>query len=83
MTVFDEIRAVLEKHKDHIPVVATAELLAVIDGTEEKQKVFDADAVFKKMWRESEEVCGNTMIELERVIEIIQEELSGGVIDGT
>jgi len=35
------------------------------------------------MWRESEEVCGNTMIELERVIEIIQEELSGGVIDGT
>ena len=78
MIVIDEIKAVLEKHKDHIPVVATAELLAVIDGAEEKQKVFDADAVFKKMWRESEEVCGNTMIELERVIEIIQEELSGG-----
>lgn len=36
MTVFDEIKAVLEKHKEHIPVVATAELLAVIDGAEAK-----------------------------------------------
>ena len=40
---------------------------------------FDADAVYRKMWKESEEVCGNTMIELERANEIILEELAGGV----
>lgn len=39
---------------------------------------FDTDAVFKKMWIESEKVCGNTMIELERAEEIISEALSGG-----
>lgn len=31
----NEIREVLEKHKDNIPVVAIAELLAVIEGAEE------------------------------------------------
>ena len=40
---------------------------------------FDVDAVYRKMWRESEEVCGNTMIDLERANEIIAEALSGGV----
>lgn len=32
--MINEIKAVLEKHKDCIPVVVTAELLAVIDGAE-------------------------------------------------
>ena len=32
-----EIREVLERYKEHIPMVAMAELLAVIDGAEEKQ----------------------------------------------
>lgn len=36
--MINEIKAVLEKHKDHIPVVATAELLAVLDVAEEKAK---------------------------------------------
>lgn len=45
----------------------------------EKPRAFDADAVYRKMWKESEEVCGNTMIELERANEIILEELAGGV----
>ena len=30
-----EIKSVLEKHKEHIPVKVTAELLAVIDEAEE------------------------------------------------
>ena len=30
-----EIKAVLEKHKDYIPVVSMAELLAVLDDVEE------------------------------------------------
>ena len=29
--MIDEIKAILEKHKDHIPVIVTAELLAVIE----------------------------------------------------
>ena len=36
MAVFDELRAILTKHKEHMPVVATAELLAAIDGAEAK-----------------------------------------------
>ena len=45
--MINEIKAVLEKHKDHIPVVATAELLAVMEDSctwkwriENGQKVF-------------------------------------------
>lgn len=45
----------------------------------EKPRAFDADAVYRKLWRESEGVCGNTMIEVERENEIILEELAGGV----
>lgn len=40
---------------------------------------FDLEEVFKKMWRESEEVCGNTMIEVGCAEEIILEALSGGL----
>ena len=36
MTVFDEIRRILKKHKDIMPVVAVAEILADIDGAEAK-----------------------------------------------
>ena len=31
LQVFDEIREILQKHKEKMPVVATAELLAVIE----------------------------------------------------
>jgi predicted Zn-dependent protease with MMP-like domain len=44
-----EIREVLEKHKEHIPVVAMAELLAVIDGAEE----YDVEKVIERV----HEVC--------------------------
>lgn len=33
---------------------------------------FDADMVYRQMWREAEEVCGNTMIDLEVADEIIR-----------
>lgn len=36
MTVFDEIRAILQKHKENMPVVATAEILASVDEAEAK-----------------------------------------------
>lgn len=51
----------------------------IADMIEDAPTVFDADAVYRKMWREAEEVCGNTMIDLERANEIIAEALSGGV----
>lgn len=37
--MINEMKSVIEKHKDHIPVVAVAELLAVIDGAEAKGNV--------------------------------------------
>ena len=36
MTVFDTFRRILKKHKDIIPIVAVAEMLADIDEAEEK-----------------------------------------------
>lgn len=36
MAVFDELREILTKYKENMPVVAIAELLAVIDGAEAK-----------------------------------------------
>jgi hypothetical protein len=37
--MINEIREVLEKHKENIPVVAMAELLAVLDEASSKQKL--------------------------------------------
>lgn len=51
----------------------------VVEEIERIPTAFDADAVYRKLWRESEEVCGNTMIETERANEIILEAMSGGV----
>ena len=34
--MIDEIKKVLEKHKDKIPVIVVAEILAIIDEAEEK-----------------------------------------------
>ena len=39
---------------------------------EEQPTAFDADMVYRQMWREAEEVCGNTMIDLEVADEIIR-----------
>ena len=56
---------------------ALCEIFETVVG--EAPTVFESSAVYRKMWRESEEVCGNTMIETDRATEIIAEALSGGV----
>lgn len=45
------------------------EILEMID---EQPTAFDADMVYRQMWCESEEVCGNTMIDLEVADEIVR-----------
>ena len=45
------------------------EVVKIID---EQPAAFDADMVYRQMWREAEEVCGNTMIDLEVADEIIR-----------
>ena len=38
LQVFDEIRAILQKHKEKMPVIVTAEILASVDEAEAKWK---------------------------------------------
>lgn len=45
MTVFDELRATLIKHKENIPVIVAAELLAIIDGAETKGDLIERSTV--------------------------------------
>lgn len=60
MTVFDEIRAILQKHKENMPVIATAELLAVIDVAEEKQ-TYDVEKVVKQIQKKHCGRCRNIL----------------------
>lgn len=45
---------------------------AMTEIVAEQPTAFDADMVYRQMWKESEEVCGNTMIDLEVADEIIR-----------
>lgn len=45
---------------------------AIVHFVENQPTAFDADMVYRQMWREAEEVCGNTMIDLEMADEIIR-----------
>ena len=72
-----EIREVLEKHKEHIPVVVMAELLAVIDGAEEYdvEKVIWALECEKTIWCGRKITKTDTM-NIDEAIEIVRK---GGV----
>jgi len=63
----DVLKQVISKHHKEVIKVINSQSVA-----------FDEDRVHKKMWMESEEVCGDSMIDVERAMEIISEELSGG-----
>lgn len=57
MTVFDEIRAVLNKHKEKMPVVVLAEILADIDGAEAKWNDGWIPFTQREMTEEEKEWC--------------------------
>ena len=59
--------------EDEDEYINRAMLSRVIDN---QPIAFDIDALFKEMWRESEDVCGNTMIDLEVAQDLIQRYLT-------
>ena len=70
-----EIREVLEKHKENIPVVAMAELLAVIDGAEEKviaELELEKVTAFRTYEAFENRVDLGRIFGLERAIEIVR-----------
>ena len=90
--IFDWMREQIDKYSydtetcsgRYIDIIEEKDAVRLVNEAEdkweaEKPRAFDADAVYRKMWRESEEVRGSTMIEVERANEIILEELAGGV----
>lgn len=56
--MINKIKAVLEKHKGNIPVVVTAELLAVMDEAEEKWNDGWIPFTQREMTEEEKESCG-------------------------
>lgn len=75
----NKIRAVLEKHKDHIPVVAMAELLDVMDEAETNRgmkQIFDwMREQMRNMTYEADDWNGETYkaVDLDDAEEIINE----------
>lgn len=61
MTIFDEIRAVLNKHKEKMPVVVLAEILADIDGAEAKWNDGWIPFTQREMTEEEKEYIGEEL----------------------
>ena len=79
--MINEIKSVIEKHKDHIPVVVTAELLAVIDGVEKDyawKVIYNKVCVLEKQYANMEGWENvNRCIQLENLLQYFKEQLGG------
>lgn len=80
--MINEIRAVLQKHKDNMPVVAMAEILSVMDEAENDSAwkvIYNKVCVLEKQYANLEGWENvNRCIQLENLLQYFKEQLGGG-----